>query len=222
MKDKLFTVAYMAAVSAAFTLSVALVDSATQKRRDLNAELAKKRVIMEVLGVEVPKGAKLEKTLNIYEERVYKTDIRVNTGAGEVPVLAARSANDELMGYCFQVAGKGFWDMLWGYMAVSPDLKRIRGLAFYEQSETPGLGAEITKPWFEQQFEGKEIPSEPGQDGKLFRLVQPGGQKKEHDVDGVTGATNTTDAVERILNNTLMDFMQTMRKRNSANGAGGE
>src|SRR6056297_825298 len=98
-------------------------------------------------------------------------------------------------------------------MAVSPDLKSIKGLAFYEQSETPGLGAEITKPWFERPFEGKEIPSDARQDGRLFRLVQPGGEKKPDDVDGVTGATNTTDAVERIVNNTLMDFMQTMRKR---------
>ena len=212
----------MAAVSAAFTVSVALVNSATYTRRELNDELAEKRVIMEVVGIEIPKGAKLEKIMEMYEDRVSETGIRVVTGAGEVPVLAARTEDGELMGYCFQIAGKGFWDMLWGYVAVSPDLQRIRGLSFYEQSETPGLGAEITKPWFEQQFEGKEIPSDTGQDDKLFRLVQPGGAKKADDVDGVTGATNTSEAVERIVNNTLINFMQTMRKRKGQSGAGGE
>jgi Na+-transporting NADH:ubiquinone oxidoreductase subunit C len=96
-------------------------------------------------------------------------------------------------------------------MAVEPDLKTIRGLSFYEQSETPGLGAEITKEWFEKQFEGLVIPDKAGRDARLVGLVRPEAEAGPHEVHGITGATGTSNAVERLLNNTLRAFQQTVR-----------
>ncbi len=73
------------------------------------------------------------------------------------PILAGYDADGKLLGYAFEISGEGFWDVISGYLAVSPDRRTILGIAFYRQSETPGLGAEITKPWFEEQFKDKPI-----------------------------------------------------------------
>ena len=213
MKDKLFTIFYMALVAAFFTACVAMVHSATRERVRLNQQLAEQRVILHVLQIQMPENAPLERFSEVYDQRITETDIMIETQARQVPVLEARSADGKLIGYAFQVVGRGFWDMLRGYMAVGPELTTIRGLAFYEQSETPGLGAEITEPWFEQQFRDKQIPDAGAREGALIRLVRPGGEKRPGDADAVTGATETSKRVEDIVNTTLESFLKTMRKR---------
>jgi Na+-transporting NADH:ubiquinone oxidoreductase subunit C len=92
-------------------------------------------------------------------------------------------------------------------------MNEILGLAFYEQSETPGLGAEITEPWFENQFRNKDIPENPEPDEELIQLVRAGGEKRAGDVDAITGATQTSKRVEDIINATLRNFLKVMRER---------
>ena len=211
MKEKLFTLLFMAGVAALFTTGVSAVHMVTRRRVELNRELAEKRVVLDVLDVETPKGAQLEEIARIYEKHIVKTDMTIRTETGTVPLLKAVTEDGEPMGYVFKVAGRGFWDTVRGYMAVEPDLKTIRGLSFYEQSETPGLGAEITKEWFEKQFEGLVIPDEAGRDDQLVGVVRPEAEAGPHEVHGITGATGTSNAVERLLNNTLRAFQQTVR-----------
>ncbi len=213
MKEHVFTVCYMTVVAAFFTTCVAVVHSTTRERVQLNRRVAERRVVMRVLNIDTPTDASLKQFTNLYEQRIHKTDIRIQTQARRVPVLAAMTADGKLIGYAFKVQGRGFWDTIKGYMAVSPDLNTIRGLAFYEQSETPGLGAEITEPWFEKQFRNKPIPDETGPDGQLIRLVRTGKEKRSGDVDAITGATQTSKRVERIIDTTLKNFLATMREK---------
>ena len=209
MRDKLFTVFYMAGVSAFFTACVAMVYAATRERVDFNEEIAQKRVVFQVLGIEVPRST--EEFSELYQERVEEeTNIRIQTQAKTVQVMKGYDEDGELIAYIFPLIGRGFWDQVKGYMAVDPNLEKIRGLAFYEQSETPGLGAEITEPWFEENFRDKTIPDDPGPDGRLIALVRAGREKGPGDVDAVTGATQTSKAVEKIINTTLKSFLKTM------------
>jgi Na+-transporting NADH:ubiquinone oxidoreductase subunit C len=205
----MFTVFYMAGISAFFTACVAMVYSATRERVRFNRRIAERRVVMQVLGLEVPQST--EEFSRLYRERIEQSDIRIRTQAKEVRVLKGYDAEGNMIAYIFPLVGRGFWDQVKGYMAVKPDLQEIQGLAFYEQSETPGLGAEITEPWFEQQFRDKKIPPDTGSDDRLIGLVRPGREKAAGDVDAVTGATGTSKAVEKIINVTLKSFLRTMR-----------
>jgi Na+-transporting NADH:ubiquinone oxidoreductase subunit C len=207
----------MTIVAAFFTTSVAVVHSTTRERVRLNRSVAKRRVVLEALNIDVPPNISLKEFTKLYKKRVHDTNIKIRTQAKHVPVLAARTKTGDLTGYAFRVVGRGFWDTVKGYMAVSPDLNTIQGLAFYEQSETPGLGAEITEPWFKEQFRGKPIPGAPGPDGQLIRLVRAGEEKKSGDVDAITGATQTSKRVERIIDTTLQNFLATMRERTPLN-----
>ena len=59
--------------------------------------------------------------------------------------------------YIFPVYGKGLWGPIWGYIAMEEDLISIYGVTFDHKAETPGLGAEINRDFFMDQFKGKKI-----------------------------------------------------------------
>jgi len=78
-------------------------------------------------------------------------------------------------------------------------LNTIAGASYDHAGETPGLGAEITKPWFQQQFIGKQL-SEAGKYN--FKILKGKGNDidgKPHVVDGMSGATITGDGVGEMI-----------------------
>jgi Na+-transporting NADH:ubiquinone oxidoreductase subunit C len=189
------------------------VNLLSRERVRLNQELARRRVIMKVLGIQVPPDATLKEVAALYEERVEQTDVRMPPGREEDTVLEGYDEREQLIGYVFHTSGSGFWAPIKGYVAVSPELDRILGLAFYQQSETPGLGAEITKPWFQEQFRDRKLPPQPPREGKLIGLVREGAEKGPYDVDAITGATQTSKAVEELFNEDLRNFLHAMKEQ---------
>lgn len=102
--------------------------------------------------------------------------------------------------YIFSVRGNGLWDEIWGNIALESDLNTIAGASFDHKGETPGLGAEIKdNPTFAAQFKGTQIYDE----GKFVSIyVRKGGAvDKDHEVDGITGATVTADGVSKMMYN---------------------
>ena len=75
-------------------------------------------------------------------------------------------------GYAIPISGKGLWSTLYGYFAVDPDCITAKGITFYAHKETPGLGGEVEKPWFQNNFVGKRFIDEKKQisDDKLIFL----------------------------------------------------
>ncbi|WP_204336821.1 NADH:ubiquinone reductase (Na(+)-transporting) subunit C [Cryomorpha ignava] len=101
------------------------------------------------------------------------------------------------------MVGKGLWGPVWGYVALKSDYNTIYGATFNHQSETPGLGAEITEPFFTNEFAGKTIYDE---QGKLVSIeVQKGGASPDapHAVDAITGGTITSKGVQEMLERTF-------------------
>jgi Na+-transporting NADH:ubiquinone oxidoreductase subunit C len=212
VKEKLYTVFYMVVIASVFTAGTSGVYLMSRERVELNRELKRRRVVLGVLGIEVPVDADFREVDRIYRERVEETERTVTTRGEDHPVLVGLDEAGDRLGYAFELSGRGLWDVIRGYMAVSPDLNRVLGLSWHQQNETPGLGAEITEPWFEEQFRRLELPPEPGPDGKYVELVQPGVEATEYDVDAVTGATFTSRAVEEAVNEGLASFMKTMEE----------
>jgi Na+-transporting NADH:ubiquinone oxidoreductase subunit C len=100
--------------------------------------------------------------------------------------------------YVFPMYGKGLWGPIWGYVALGNDLNTITGAIFDHKGETPGLGAEISTPIFEDQFAGKEI-YEKGALVSIDVLKGAGNNLSEHEVDGISGGTITSVGVEDML-----------------------
>ncbi|WP_141731818.1 Na(+)-translocating NADH-quinone reductase subunit C [Oligoflexus tunisiensis] len=108
---------------------------------------------------------------------------------------------DQLATVVLPVHGKGLWSTLWGLLALEGDANTVVGLTFYEHAETPGLGGEIDNPAWRAIWPGKKLLDANGQ----YQLevikgqVNPQSSEAVHKVDGLSGATITTDGVDDLL-----------------------
>lgn len=75
----------------------------------------------------------------------------------KLPVYVCRLPEDGKLKYILPMYGAGLWGPIWGYIAMDSDGQTIYGAYFAHQGETPGLGAEIEKPAFSDQFDGKSL-----------------------------------------------------------------
>lgn len=99
------------------------------------------------------------------------------------------------------VRGYGLWSTLYGFMALKGDLNTVVGMGFYQHAETPGLGGEVDNPKWKALWPGKTLFDE---DGKLAVDIVKGNvdsqsPKATHQVDGLAGATLTSNGVENLL-----------------------
>jgi Na+-transporting NADH:ubiquinone oxidoreductase subunit C len=201
IKKRPFSVAYMFGLTFFFTALVSIIYEVNEERIALNEEIKVQRIILEVLGIKPEPEATHIRVKEIFERR-----IKVEEREGRVIYRGFAEDRKTLVGYAFPLYGPGFWGPIYGMMGVDPQLERVMGVAFYRHSETPGLGGRITEAWFKKQFSGKRLVPRGG-DGKYFSFVPPGTARAYNEVDAITGATGTSRAVERFVNENLKDYL---------------
>lgn len=126
-----------------------------------------------------------------------------------LPVYLA-SLDDGSVKVIFPLRGTGLWGPIWGYLALNDDMNTIYGAVFDHAKETPGLGADINKDWFEKPFEGKKI----FEGSQLVGInVYKGGKGAamangdiDHGVDGISGGTITSTALDDMVLNCLSSY----------------
>jgi Na+-transporting NADH:ubiquinone oxidoreductase subunit C len=93
------------------------------------------------------------------------------------------------------VHGAGLWSTMYAFVAVKVDGNTVAALTYYEQGETPGLGGEIENPRWRALWQGKKLFDAQGV--PAIKIVKgqaaPG---SEHEIDGLSGATLTSVAVQ--------------------------
>ena len=110
-------------------------------------------------------------------------------------VVAPGSSTVETL--IFPVEGKGLWSTLYGYIALAPNGDDIKGLTFYKHAETPGLGGEVDNPDWKAQWVGKHVFKK-GQPAPAL-YVKKGKATDDYSVDGLSGATLTSNGVTHLL-----------------------
>ncbi len=114
--------------------------------------------------------------------------------------------------YIVPVYGAGLWGPIWGYVAFNSDGDTIYGAYFAHQGETPGLGAEIEKPAFSSQFQGKDIFNSEGM-FQSVKVVKNGQEPTEGSyVHAISGGTITSQGVQRMLENSLEPYSAFFKK----------
>jgi electron transport complex protein RnfG len=115
---------------------------------------------------------------------------------GEPVVYGGYDEQGDFVGYAMPGAGPGFQDtiaLLYGYL---PREKQIVGMEILESRETPGLGDKIYKDAaFVAEFSALAV--EPA-----VVAVKKGTGTQPNQVDAITGATISSKAVVRIINET--------------------
>ena len=129
--------------------------------------------------------------------------------------LYIKIVNNSVDGYAIPIAGKGLWSTLYGYFALENDGSTVKGIRFYKHGETPGLGGEVEKDWFTNNFVGKKITDK---NGLLVSIQSVKGQVDSsspdsyHQVDGISGATMTTKGLNEFLMNDLKKYDSYFKK----------
>ncbi|CAH8186119.1 Na(+)-translocating NADH-quinone reductase subunit C [Vibrio aestuarianus] len=125
---------------------------------------------------------------------------RANTG-----VVYLVKNGDEISKVIIPIHGNGLWSMMYAFVAVETDGNTVSGITYYEQGETPGLGGEVENPSWRAQFIGKKLFDENHQPAiKIVKGGAPAGS--EHGVDGLSGATLTSNGVQHTFDFWLGDM----------------
>ena len=116
-------------------------------------------------------------------------------GQQDYPIYLYTREN-AIQAYIVPIDSRGLWGRILGYLAIESDGSTISGFTVYQHSETPGLGGEIEKKWFQKNFVGKRIVD---RDGDFVSVQIAKGDvetrfpetQRPHYVDGISGATLT-------------------------------
>ncbi len=219
-------IGFATAVCLICSLILSGIYSTLKPLQDINAENDLRSKVLQSFGVPVkdPKGKRLMSDAEISE--CFQRDVqgRVIDAQGqliedlEVSTLSKEDINDRNadgmkayypyfiythpesgeLSYAIHVSGMGLWSVVKGYLAIENDLGTIAGLAIYDHAETPGLGGEVDKPWFLEQFKNKKLKVEG--EVKHFRVLKPSEVADESSVNGPSGATMTSNGMTTFIN----------------------
>jgi Na+-transporting NADH:ubiquinone oxidoreductase subunit C len=99
------------------------------------------------------------------------------------------------------VHGYGLWSTMYGFLALDADGQTVQSLNFYDQAETPGLGGEVVNPNWRALWKGKKVYDQSGEPAlRLIKgVVDPSKPGAEYQVDGLAGATLTSNGVTNMV-----------------------
>ncbi|WP_130735322.1 NADH:ubiquinone reductase (Na(+)-transporting) subunit C [Flavobacterium sp. J27] len=215
---------------------LAFFANATKDMRVNNDKVKTQLDILSSIGVEatranatemfnqyIKKQFVVEGTTPTENSEAYLIDIKKEQNAAKegktqrLPIFEAEKDGKTI--YIVPVRGNGLWDSIWGYVALNDDLKSIYGVFFDHKGETPGLGANITEPFFKDDFKGEMIYDKAG-NFKAVATSKSNGDpnntdKTDNEVDAISGATITGNGVTAMLKKDLslyLPYFETLKK----------
>lgn len=207
MNESARTLVFAASLGLVSSLLLTAASRFTEPYRKANERAEEVRNVLSALQVPFPADADSKALLEIFDRNVSSKQL-TSLEVYEYLPESAPSRRPEAVAVPF--SGPGVWAAIKGVIALEPDYRTIRGIRFFQQEETPGLGGEIGAEWFQKQFVGKKLMTA---DGKpAFRILKPGGATDDNSVDGITGATMTSDRVQAIIQGVSSDLSKEREK----------
>ncbi len=147
---------------------------------------------------------------NDFTVAVEKEDLKIDIGKGKTVATEIKKAVDgdgNIVGWAFTAEGAGFQDKIKLVVVVDKQFEKLQGFGVLSSSETPGFGDKLkTEDFFRNQFIG--APAEE------FTLSKMGDDKKiDSEIVAITGATVTSEAVVKILNNFISQVKTRMKEK---------
>jgi Na+-transporting NADH:ubiquinone oxidoreductase subunit C len=216
--SNVYTIVYASVMVIIVAFLLAFVSSVLKPAQEANVENDTKGQILTSLNIDIKAdGFNVAKEFENVQDMLWNgTELVPYEGkflsaygsaikAGELHVFVAEVGGETK--YVLPVTGRGLWGGLWGYIALNADKKTVFGTYFYHTSETAGLGARIGERWFQEQFNGKPIFAGDDTQNIALSVVKAGASKAETEVDGVTGATLTSDGVSAMVKDGLTVYI---------------
>ncbi len=217
MRSDAYTIVFTTIITVILGLGLSYTADSLRERQILNEELDIKKNILSVLGYKQDTPWTNEEVQSLYDSNINEIRIdevglvldEVDKSGNFAYTIYQSSENNEVTGYAIPIAGKGLWGTMYGYFAIEPDAETVKGITFYKHKETPGLGAEVDKDWFKNNFIGKKLTDK---NGELVSIEVVKGYVSKtdpdalHKVDGISGATITGTGLTTFLKSDLEKY----------------
>lgn len=118
-------------------------------------------------------------------------------------VIPALDADGNTIGYVLKVtSNEGYGGDISFMLGIQSD-RTVNGISILSISETAGLGMRATEPEFYEQFSGKQV--------EQFAYTKSGAQA-DNEIDALSGATITTNAITNGVNAGLSYFQDHLKE----------
>lgn len=208
-----YTILYAVVMVVIVASLLSLVSSLLKEQQDKNVKLDIQKQILRAVNVQSD-DTESEFNANVkdyvlkngelvaVDAKDFKTQYAGEIKEGNFHVFVYEKDGDTK--YVFPLAGNGLWGAIRGYISLNSDKNTVYGVDFSHDSETPGLGAEITADKFKSQFAGKKVMK----DAEVALTVVKNGtiQDQEVECDGVSGGTLTSNGVRDMLRVCLSNY----------------
>lgn len=216
--SNVYTIVYASVMVVIVAFILAFTSAALKPVQNKNVELDKMKQILHALNIDTKgqnaeavykKYVKADKVLNVNGEIVAESGgfaINMATEMGkpdaerQLPIYFCDV--DGQTKYVVPLSGAGLWGPIWGYVGLNDNKDTVYGVYFSHAGETPGLGAEISTPAFQKEFEGKKV----FKDGQVALAVEKFGKVTDpaYQVDGISGGTITSKGVDAMIKDCLV------------------
>ena len=227
---QLKTILFMIAIAALFGSGVTALFLSSAETVEQNRHFLEQKTLVELFQLGDPTTLSKAEIAALVRTRIDATETLIDPATQQtMPLLKAYTdaEHTDLIAYGFPFNGIGFWAEITGFIAVDADLQRTVGLKVATQAETPGLGARIEKPEFFAVFFDPGLKITRPDDGETFVCMvsqgnrpAPGTAQYERAFDALSGATQTSLAMERMLNATLAQFSRCIANRPTGDSHG--
>jgi electron transport complex protein RnfG len=143
------------------------------------------------------------------------TGTTINPAANGKPgegirIYAGYDDQDRLAGIALEAAAQGYQDVIRILYSYEPACECIRGIEVLKMAETPGIGDKIAKdPGFLRNFEALDARLDTTGSGLAQAIVsvKHGSKTEPWQIDAISGATISSKAVARMLNDTAQRIL---------------
>lgn len=195
-KSLAYPIVYMTVITAIFIAVLATFNYVTADTIAFNKESELRHKVLYIFDI-LPANENSQEIEKIFNERVIVKQI----GTKEIYVLMEGSSE---IAYAIPISGSGLWGSITGFVGLNQDLTKIIGIEFVSQSETPGLGGRISETFYKEQYRNIDIS---GAENNNFIISTP---QAGSNVDAIAGATQTSSAVVKLINEDLQEFFHEM------------
>jgi len=194
MKSRAWMVGLLLIMAVVCSTALSLVNVKTAPVIQRNREITYMSTVLDVFGIPYDRKDK-QGIVDTYKGTVE-----------EMEIDGLRLFKDRRSGgTAVSFEGSGFQGPI--SLVVALDGDTITGFKVVSQVETPGLGARITEEEFQKSFIGKRVSGG-------IRMTKSG-NAGPGEFDAVTGATETSRALEKILNRGFERYFAAMKKHGS-------
>jgi len=214
MKTFVFAIVMCLVCSFVLTSAVTLL----RDRQQENVRLDKQKNILKALGLlEDGREYVRQELVGLYAEKVSDKFVLPSgelsdtpDATAPLPLYVVFAEDGHIDRYAMPISGYGLWSWIYGFFAIEGDGNTVLGITFYQHGETPGLGGEVEKAWFQDQFKGKTIVDDAGKFVSVTivkgKAADVAGDRLAHAVDGISGATITAKGVSDFLKTDLLRY----------------